>query len=176
MPDQPLWFAKLNSAIQTLEALPDLWIDRPVLEFVLGVGRRRAQQILQPLVTKRIGSSGLAAKETLIAYLQNCAQGEAARFETQRREKLQRILQEAQAQPRVLVETPLSILEQQVETLPPGIHLAPGRIVVEGFTTAEEALEKLLALGIAAGNNLTAFEERILSGSTTKNLAYPHKS
>src|SRR5688500_4263334 len=57
MPDKPTWFGRLDDVISALEALPSPWVDRPTLELLLGVGRR-AQQILAPCVTHRVGANG----------------------------------------------------------------------------------------------------------------------
>ncbi len=66
MPDKPIWYTRLEVAIKQLETLPSPWVDRAALEFALGVGRRRAQQILQPLVRHTIGKNGLADREEVI--------------------------------------------------------------------------------------------------------------
>ena len=52
LPDKPIWYYRLDEVIGQLENLTDPFVDRATLEFVLGVGRRRAQQILQPLVRR----------------------------------------------------------------------------------------------------------------------------
>ena len=63
--------------------------------------------------------------------------------------------------PQVLVEAPVSVLRQELENLPPGVSLAPGRIVLEGFETIEEAQQKILALIMAMGNDPEGFAERV---------------
>ena len=73
MPDKPLGYDCLEPAIEQLAALPSCWVDRATLEFVLGVGRRRAQQILAPLVRKTLGRNGLADRDELIRHLQRLA-------------------------------------------------------------------------------------------------------
>ena len=55
MPDKPIWYDRLEEAIGQIEALPYPWVDRATIESVLGVGRRRAQQILQPLLSDQVG-------------------------------------------------------------------------------------------------------------------------
>ena len=50
MPAKPLWYSKINEVIQRIQALPRPFVDRATLEFLLGVGRRRAQQILAPCI------------------------------------------------------------------------------------------------------------------------------
>lgn len=165
MPDKPFWYYRLDEVVGQLENLPHPFVDRATLEFVLGIGRRRAQQILQPLVRRTLGKNGLAAKEEVIAHLRRLAAGDAAYFETQRRQRLHAILDElhrrASEQPRVLVEAPTAVVNQELESLPPGVHLSPGRIQIDGFRTSDEAKQKLLALILAMGNDPDGFDARI---------------
>jgi hypothetical protein len=164
LPDKPFWYHRLDEVIGQLESIPDPFVDRATLEFVLGIGRRRAQQILQPLVRRTLGKNGLAAKEDVIAHLRHLAAGEAAFFEKKRRQRLGDILAQLQAEaqrPRVLVEAPTSIVNQELDSLPPGVHLAPGRIVIEAFRTPEEAQQKLLALAMAMANDPLGVAARI---------------
>lgn len=165
MPDKPIWYTRLETAIAQLEALPSPWVDRATLEFALGVGRRRAQQILQPLVRQTIGRNGLADRGELVRHLRHLAAGDAVYFEQQRRERLHTFLdqlhRQAKEQPRVLVEAPTAVVNQEIESLPAGVHLSPGRIILEGFSTPEEAKQKLLALIMAMANDPDGFDERI---------------
>ena len=165
MPDKPTWYGRLEEAIQQLEALPYPWVDRASIEVVLGVGRRRAQQILQPLLSRQVGRNGLAPREPVIQHLRHLAAGESAFFEKQRQKRfstaLSRLREEALRQPRVLVEAPMAVVNQDFEDLPAGVHLAPGRILIDGFRTPEEALQKMLALVMAMGNDPLGFEARI---------------
>jgi hypothetical protein len=165
MPDKPIWFGRLEEAIQQLEALPYPWVDRASIEIVLGVGRRRAQQILQPLLSRQVGRNGLAPRERVIQHLRHLAAGESAFFEKQRQRRfstaLSRLREEAQRQPRVLVEAPTTVVNQDFEDLPAGVHLGPGQILIDGFRTPEEALKKMLALVMAMGNDPLGFESRI---------------
>ena len=66
------------------------------------------------------------------------------------------------AQPRVLVEAPTAIVNQEIAGLPPGIQLDPGRILLE-FGTKDQAFAQLLALVMAIGNDPDTFEARIRS-------------
>ena len=161
MPDKPIWFGRLDQVAAELEALPHPWIDRAAVERLLGVGRRRAQQILQPCVTQRIGASGVADREKFIARLKDLARGESAYYEQRRRrqlaESLEKIRQAWLETPRVVVEAPESIVKQEFDDLPPGVHLGPGAITVE-FRNVREGLEKLLALAMAIGNDFARFE------------------
>lgn len=164
MPAKPLWYGRLPQAIAELRSLPWPWVDRSALEQALGVGRRRAQQILAPLAERHIGANGVADRERLIAHLEALAEGEQAHYEQRRRqlfaEKVQSWQQSRRLEPTILVEAPASLVNQAISSLPEGVTLRPGEIVVH-FSTAVEALEKLLAIAMAAGNDLDSFERLV---------------
>src|SRR5436305_15295922 len=88
MPDKPLWLARIPDAARSLEALPDPWVDRTMLESLLSIGRRRAQQLLAPVATRRVGASILARREDVIAHLRSIADGETSFYEDRRQRKL----------------------------------------------------------------------------------------
>jgi hypothetical protein len=161
MPDKPTWYGRLEEIIRELDALPYPWVDRATLESILEVGRRRAQQILQPCVTHQVGSNGLADRAALIAHLRSLAAREEAHYEKQRRRRLAAALDELRraslSQPRVLVEAPLSVMSQELANLPDGVELGSGYVTLR-FVSPQEALEKLLALAMAIGNDLENFE------------------
>jgi hypothetical protein len=168
MPDKPLWYGHLEEAVAQLRSLPHTWVDRATVEQLLGVGRRRAQQILAPCVTCHIGASAVADRDRLIEHLERLAGGETAYYERRRRRRLAMRLEALHRtlveQPRLLVEAPATIAGQRFESLPTGIAVQPGRITIS-FGTAREALEKLLALAMAAGNDLDGFE-RLVDGQS----------
>jgi hypothetical protein len=161
MPDKPIWCGRLEEIVQNLCDLPDAWVDRPMLEQALGIGRRRAQQILAPCVTRQIGRNGLARREAILEHLRRLAAGEKAYYERRRQrclgEQLEKLREELLRRPRVLVEAPAALLGQRFESLPEGVAVVPGQITVR-FETATEALEKLLALAMAIGNDRDRFE------------------
>ena len=161
MPAKPVWYSKIERVIRELEGLPRPFVDRSTVEFLLGVGRRRAQQIMAPCIIDRVGSNGLAGRDRLIARLRSLAAGEDRYYEVQRRRKVAQVLDrlriERLQQPQVLVEAPVRVVNQEFENLPAGVRLEAGRITVE-FRHPREALEKLLALAMAIGNDFAGFE------------------
>jgi hypothetical protein len=166
VPAKPAWYSKIDDVIRELESLPRPFVDRAAVEFLLGVGRRRAQQIMAPSITDRVGSNGLADRALLIARLRQLANGDDGFYERRRRRKVAEILaqlrKERLEQPRLLVEAPVQVLTQEFENLPPGVRLGPGRITVE-FEGPRQALEKLLALAMAIGNDFDRFERQVRS-------------
>jgi hypothetical protein len=161
MPDKPIWCGRLEEIAKDLLALPDSWVDRAMVEQALGIGRRRAQQILAPCVTRQIGRNGLARREAILDHLRRLAAGEKTHYERRRQrrlaEQLEKLREDLLRRPRVLVEAPVAVLGQKFEGLPEGVAVVPGQITVR-FETATEALEKLLALAIAIGNDRDRFE------------------
>ena len=110
--------------------------------------------------SERVGTSTLADRRLLIAHLRRLVAGDAAYYERVRRHKLAATLDHLRtlaARPRLLVEAPAAIANQDLADLPKGLSLAPGRITVQ-FATQSEALEKLLALAMAIGNDPDRFE------------------
>src|ERR1039457_2136194 len=108
MPAKPAWYSKINDIVRELDVLPRPFVDRATVEFLLGVGRRRAQQIMAPSITDRVGTNGLADRTLLIARLRRPALGEAPNYEVEPRRKVARAIArlggERLAQPQLLVE------------------------------------------------------------------------
>lgn len=161
MPAKPAWYGRLDAAIEELQSVEVSFVSRATVERILGVGRRRAQQILLPCLLLRVGSSNLADRDLLIERLK-CISESDGDFEKRRRARVSSTIQKAAARPRCLVEAPVSVLNTRIENLPEGVSLEPGRIIVT-FVEPQEALQKLLALAMAAGNDLSGFE-----GAVTK--------
>jgi hypothetical protein len=167
MPAKPAWYSKIDDVIRELQSHPRPFVDRATVEFLLGVGRRRAQQIMAPCITDRVGTNGLADSGLLIARLRQLANGEDGYYERRRRYKLAGILaglhEERLKRPPLLVEAPVEVLAQEFENLPAGVHLGPGRIMVD-FEEPRQALEKLLALAMAISNDFDGFERQVRAG------------
>jgi hypothetical protein len=168
MPDKPLWLERLPQVIHSLEHRAEAWVDRATLESLLGVGRRRAQQLLAQIPSQRVGASVLASRSDVVAHLKEVAEGRQACYEQRRGKRLwgrlEKARQEWTEQPPVLVEVPGSQLRRielhDFAALPEGVELAPGSITVR-FLDPDEALQKLMALALAIGRNRAAFEERV---------------
>ena len=164
MPARPAWYGRLDEIVAELEALPRPWVDRATLEFLLRVGPRRAQQIMAGCITERIGTSSLADREMLIEHLRALAEGDTGHYERRRRKKVAAAIEsmrhEWMKEPRVLVEASATIVNQEFEDLPEGVELAPGRITVR-FDEPQQALEKMLALAMAAGRDMERFEQLV---------------
>lgn len=168
MPDKPMWLDRVPQAIEQLEREAESWVDRTALELLLGIGQRRAQQLLAPLAKRRVGSSLVADRADVVAHLKRIAAGEAAWYEGRRRRHLWEQLEQARRdwteQPPVLVEvSPAQVRRVDLhdfDGLPDGVELAPGSIIVR-FGDPDEALQKLMALAMAISRNRQAFDQRV---------------
>jgi hypothetical protein len=165
MPDRPTWSGHLEEIVARLRELPDPWVDRAQIQDLLGVGPRRAQQILAPCVVRQVGANGMAERETVIAHLRRLATGEAAEYEQRRRHRLAERLDvlHEERQKTVLVAAPTALINQEFRNLPEGVSVTPGRIAVT-FGSVPDALQKLLALAMAIRNDELLFE-RLATGS-----------
>jgi hypothetical protein len=156
-----MWYGRLDAVIEELQSLPHPLIDRAIVERLLGIGRRRAQQILASCASQRIGASCVADRDRLIAHLKQLAAGDAADYERRRRlhlaKEINRLRQSWLECPRVLVEAPTQIVNQTFSGLA-GVRVEPGCITVE-FDNPQTGLERLLALAMAIGNNREEFEK-----------------
>ena len=165
MPDKPLWLDRLPDAIRQLQQNAEAWVDRPTLEQLLGIGRRRAQQLLAPVATRRVGTSVVADRTAVIEHLTRIAAREEFHYDERRRQQLWTHLSEARRdwmeRPPVLVEVPNAQVRRvevhDFDGLPAGVDLGPGRITVE-FGSPDEALQKLMALARAISRNREAFD------------------
>jgi hypothetical protein len=162
VPAKPVWYSKLPYIIEELRKHSLPYVDRATIEFLLGVSRRRAQQIMAPCVLeRRAGINGLADRETLITRLERIAEGDEGAYEIERRRKVANLIEDLRQQwmiqPQLLVEAPTAVVNQEFESLPAGVRLAPGRITVE-FEEPQQGLEKLLALAMAISNDFDLFE------------------
>lgn len=163
MPAKPVWYSRINEIVTELRSVPRPFVDRATVEFLLGIGRRRAQQILAPCISDRVGANGLADREVVIDHLRRLAESDDGFYERQRRRKVAGILDQLRAdrrqRPQLLVEAPVQVINQQLDDLPSGVAIEAGRITID-FTEPRQALEKLLALAMAIANNYSLFEHR----------------
>ena len=164
MPAKPTWYRRLPSILAELRTHPRSYVDRATIERLLGISRRRAQQIMAPCISEWVGSNGLADRDALIERLQRIANGDEAFYEIQRRRKIAGLIdqlrQERVNNPQLLVEAPEAVINQELQQLPAGVRLEPGRITVE-FHAPHEGLEKLLALAMAISNDYPSYEQRV---------------
>ena len=166
MPARPRWISSIDRILSELAAIEEPWVDRQTVQQLLDVQPRRAQQIMAPCVSRTVGTSALADRHHLIAHLRAMAASETAVAERLRRRRVAATIRSLSLQrlrmPKVLIEAPETVLRQSITSLPPGVELGPGQILVR-FDSPRDGLEKLLALAMAVGNDYALFERLTLS-------------
>jgi hypothetical protein len=152
------WMHRVPALIAALEALDHGAVTAAWLATYLEVTPRRVGQVFGHLVCEKAGTASIFDRQTLIRFLKKKPIEETP--EEGRRRRVAQILNEARQTPRVLIEAPAKIVNTELAELP-GVYLEPGTITVTGFKTVQEALEKLLKLAYAIGNDYQQFAERI---------------
>ena len=161
MPAKPIWFLRIPEILVELEALPVPFLDRPAVERLFGVRRRRANQLMAPFCGFQAGRTFLADRQQLLGWLRSLHSGQEFAMEERRRARVLASLEEArriQSARRVRIaaaeETPP---ESTLGRLPPGIQLRPGELRIE-FADGQELLRRLLELSQAIMHDYAQFE------------------
>ena len=158
MPRVPGWLSRLPDAIEQLRGLPRDTITRADLQVLLGVSKRRAVALMHEFGAQALGHALVLERETLIRQLTVLRRGRAFHREIDRRVHLVAALRRARAD-RVRVPVPKGTSAVQLDGLPDGVVITPGRIEVR-FSDAREAVQRLYTLAQALLNDFDAFEER----------------
>lgn len=160
MPRKVEWFLRLPSAMDALRAMDAPVVDRAAVERLFHVSPRQALRILRRLGAFSAGRGLMLDRVELIGKLERLDQGDfgAERRRWDRLEDHLTAVQRELAARRVPIAASRETLGRRFADLPPGIHLAPGRLVVE-FTGAEELLARLFELAHAISNDFARFEE-----------------
>ena len=155
MPSKPNWLLHLTEIIAALDQRPAAslpWIGRAEIESLLGVGRRRAQQILLSCPHSRLGRNLVASPQDFRLFLLNASSSTSAQSERLRRQRLaaqiSNWIADYQLRPPLLVSAPASVRKSRLDSLPPGISLDSAKLEIH-FNTRQDLLEKLLALSCA---------------------------
>ena len=125
---------------------------------------------MKSCATRKVGANVVADRAELIAHLKRLAAGDEVHYEQRRRQKMAHVLEElrqaALIQPKVLVEAPTTVLNQELANLPAGVSVSPGAIKIT-FSSPDEALQRLLALAMAIGNDFQEFERAVKTPGVT---------
>ena len=171
MPEVVSWLSRIPEAIYEIERGEQEGFARADIERLLDIKGRRAQGILSAAGASKEGKAFVVHRDDLVLYLK--VVGKEVLEEEQRRrrrfsEKLTIERQKFLKEPRLIVglkPDDVAIIKQRgLRALPPGITLEPGRIVVAGFTTGDEALRCLMGLALAIAKDQDEFE-RLVSQS-----------
>ena len=161
MPAKSQWQQQLPEILTLLTALPLLVIDRPVIENLFGVGRRRAILLFHKFGGFQSGQTFFVDRLALIRQLEEIQNGGAFQAERKRRNRLAEDLERTrQLAPgrKVKIAAAEDVRDRRLADLPAGIYLKPGELRVEFFGT-EDLLRHLFELSQAILNDYKRFQE-----------------
>ena len=165
MPAKPTWLLQLPNIIAELKEMSVPFLDRPAIEKLFAVRRRRALQLMTEFgVGLVVGKTFLIDRLQLLARLEATMLGDDFEFEQNRKERITSALERSRKEirgRRILIETHPTTHDRMMTDLPTGIHLKPGELRIE-FDGTEELLRKLFELSQAIVNDYDKFNE--LSG------------
>lgn len=176
MPDRPTWADRIPEAIDAVEQMEDgAFVDVAQVMGMLDVKRRRAQIIMEAIGATKLGNRSVVTRDEFRLYLDAMGGGEAERarkkamaqrFAAIEKEHIQKytdvpkggyeILPPEAGARRAKVRT----ARLGLEYLPEGIEISKGMICIR-CSGLQDAMEKLLALSVAAGIDLEELEARL---------------
>ena len=159
MPDKPLWFSQLPLILASLaqrDPASPPWITRQDVESLLGVGPRRAQQILLACPHHRLGRNLLVSLDNFRSFLLHAAASSPAQAESLRRQRLASMVQSwrqnLQTNPPILISAPSNIAKTRLDSLPQEVQLTDNLLLITHHNR-QDLLEKLLALACALAHD-----------------------
>jgi hypothetical protein len=164
VPDKPSYFDKIPSALEQLSVLADEFLNRECVETLLEVKRRRAQQLMDLVGTKKLNGTAVVLRRDFITFLEAQGGSEYRKAEKERRRRLGELLTRMRddhlKEPPLLVEPPSKqeikrLARNGIEALPPNM-VQPGRILIE-CQTAVEAIAWLKQIVIVLSADLDGF-------------------
>jgi hypothetical protein len=162
MPAKPRWILAIPDAIAQLGGLDRDLLTRRDLEQLFGISKPQAAILMRRFGAERTGNLGTLSREQLLRHLRALHQGATFTVEFDRRQRLVTSLRRARIAG-LRVRVPASVMAMPLAGLPPGITIEPRRIEVQ-FTSARDAVQRLLALARALTNDYETFETLVGRG------------
>ena len=168
MPDRPLWTERIPDAMEALKVWQGPLISTRDVQTLLEVSPRRAQEILKTAGATAVGRNQMIPPADFRVYLETVGGPQLAQMEKDRRrqfaKRLTKMRQDWIEAPRLYIEPDEEIRRRawrySLDGLPDGVILGAGTIYLQ-FRTPEEALQKLMAIAVAASKDLEGFFDRV---------------
>jgi hypothetical protein len=154
---------KVPAALEALEHTGAPVIDRAMLEKLLGIHRRAAIRLMHRFAGYQCGKTFLIERATLIRELRHIAAGEPHYYETARRERLAKQLDETRracAARRIQIVRAPDVAYRELDGLPATIRLAPGKLEI-ACTDVQDLLRQLMELAQAVANDFEKFSAAV---------------
>ena len=156
MPAKPKWLMKVPDAVRQLESLDRDIITRSDVQTLLDIGKSRANTLMLRFGAERTSHLLTIPRRKLLDVLKK--QGRSREFlqEEARQEKLHKALHRARVKA-VRFKFPIETTGSRLRNLPEGVTVGGTRITVD-YTHPKQALQRLMALAHALGNDYERFE------------------
>jgi hypothetical protein len=168
VPRKTEWIHRIPKALDALRQSPAPLIDRRDIERLLEVSGRHAIRILHRLGAAEAGKNLFIAREELIARFESIHDGDDARYERRRLQRLDttlaRLARDLKAR-QVPVAAAPEAHDLLFPSLPGSIRLRPGRLEID-FETPDELLTRLYELSQALANDYGRFEQAATAGGS----------
>jgi len=155
MPAKAQWLLQVPAIIEQLRAVNTPVVDRSVCEWVFGVRRRRAVELMHFFGGYQSGNTILLNRTDLIRQLEALEANPEIGRERRRKTRLAEKLDELHRF-RAATSVRIAVLPVMNDVLPDGVVFESNRMTVE-FAGVEELLSKLYALARVAAANFEAF-------------------
>jgi hypothetical protein len=173
MPVPRTWLPRAQEILTILRGMPDDELDRAAIERLFQIQRRTALLVIHAVGPLLSGCSFKVDRKDLITWVEKIDATEGQELERRRRVK-ERIDQEsaqyiamrkaltAAGKPAMEFPVAREVMEATVASLPLGVYLHPGRVVLDfPCGDALQAVQLLYALGKAIANDFDSFEEAV---------------
>jgi len=161
MPREASWLERVPAIIEQLEAASLPVLDRAAVEQLFGLGRRQAIRLMGSCGGYVSGRTGLVDRTRMLEFLRQMEADGAVEFAVVRKARIMEVLRQARRESQsrgIRIPVEPQIFEQQLESLPAGVSLEPGKLTVD-FREPVELLEKLFALTQAMANDFHKLED-----------------
>jgi hypothetical protein len=162
VPRKPKHWLYLADALAAVERLDAAWVDRAMLQEILGCSQTEAWRILKRLGAEPgPGGALVLAKDAFLERVRSYLADDRVVFEQRRRERLEQALDALSPHTRsrlvkvIADDRPadaLGLISTRLASLPPGVTLTPRSLHID-FQGREEFLERLGAVVFALEND-----------------------
>jgi hypothetical protein len=156
VPAKPQGLLKVPEILERARRLDAPVLDRPTVESLFGLKRRRAIELMHAFSGYRASGALLIDRAALIGALERILRGDEFRYERRRAEKLAGQLdrmRRASAAARVTIPVGPGAGNRRLSELPEGVRLDDSRLTID-FSGPQDLLRKLFELAQALANDV----------------------
>lgn len=160
MAAKPRWLLRIPEIIGHVRELRVPVIDRPIVEQLFDLKRRRAIELMHQFGGYQAGRTFLIDRLRLLDCLDQLRKGEEFSAEAKRRERLSAglsTLRRYHVGTTIAIPVRPEVFSTRMKQLNEGVRIASGQLMIE-FSSTEDLLSKLFELAQAAANDFETFQ------------------